>query len=98
MRLRLHPEASAEALKAKLYIREDDPLQADLFAEALQHTFARTRSSPELFPKFSADFRKARVEKFRYAVIYRNQDDGLLVIAVMHLHRKPGYWKNRKTE
>jgi hypothetical protein len=30
-----------------------------------------------------------------YGVIYNIDQDGILVVAVAHLHRRPAYWQNR---
>jgi hypothetical protein len=33
--------------------------------------------------------------RFPYGVIYRASKDRVDVIAIMHLKRRPGYWKSR---
>lgn len=32
---------------------------------------------------------------FPYAVLYSIEDDFILIVAVMHCSREPGYWKTR---
>lgn len=32
---------------------------------------------------------------FPYAILYSIEADYVLIMAVMHCHREPGYWKNR---
>lgn len=39
--------------------------------------------------------RKASLKRFPYAVVYWMDDDTLRIIAIMHLHREPGYWHGR---
>ncbi|MEI6178462.1 MAG: hypothetical protein WCS43_16340 [Verrucomicrobiota bacterium] len=46
MRLRLHPEASFEAIEARIWIGEDDPRQGVVFADALEESFQRIKRSP----------------------------------------------------
>ena len=41
------------------------------------------------------DIRRALVKQFPYGVIYSEEQQEILIIAVMHLHRKPEYWRNR---
>jgi hypothetical protein len=36
------------------------------------------------------------VLRFPYGVIYRLSGDTVEIVAVMHLSRKPGYWKHRQ--
>jgi plasmid stabilization system protein ParE len=42
-----------------------------------------------------ADVRRRLVRKFPYAVLYRITDEGVRVLAIMNLHRRPGYWAGR---
>jgi len=93
LRFRLHPEAEREALSAVEWIKDEDPIQSDLFVAALKNAIGRARSNPEVYPKFSGEFRKVRVGKFTYAVVFRLRRDEIQIVAVMPHHRKPGYWK-----
>ena len=51
------------------------------------------------FPKSSEEIRlgirKRIVRTFRYALLYSIEKDGLLILAVAHHSRRPGYWLNR---
>ena len=96
MKVRLHPEALTESLEAKFYIHEDDPREAELFVTEPQATVARIRGNPETPALFKGEYRKVRVGKFRYAVVYRLRGDEIQVMATMRLHRKPGHWKQRR--
>ena len=40
-------------------------------------------------------FRRARVERFPYIVVYQVRHDETLVVAVAHSTREPGYWTDR---
>ena len=42
--------------------------------------------------------RKARLKRFPYAVVYWLDGGTLRIIAIMHLHREPGYWHGRLEE
>ncbi|MDB6076792.1 MAG: Plasmid stabilization system protein [Akkermansiaceae bacterium] len=54
------------------------------------------RSEPLLCRCFDGEFRKVKLGKFRYALVFRIRDDEIQVLAVMHQSRKPGYWKERQ--
>jgi len=41
------------------------------------------------------ELRRVLVRRFPYALIYVVDRDGCLILAVMHLHRLPGYWRGR---
>ncbi len=93
--LRLHPEADAEGMDAAEWIKADDPLQGALFVEALEDALTEARTRPEIYRIFDGEFRKVRMGKFSYAVVFRVKNNEAQVLAVMHLHRRPGYWKDR---
>ncbi len=95
MRLRLHPEASFEGIEARTWIGENDFLQGEIFADALEASFQRIKSNPLIYRCFDGEFRRIKVGKFSYSVIFRMRGDEIQVIAIMHQHRRPGYWKDR---
>jgi plasmid stabilization system protein ParE len=92
---RLHPAADQEAIKAAEWIKDDNPYQGSLFVEALSDAILQARKQPEIYRCFDGAFRKVRVGKFTYAVVFRMRKKEIQILAVMHLHQKPGYWKNR---
>jgi plasmid stabilization system protein ParE len=95
MRLRLHPEASLEGVEARIWIGEDDARQGMIFADALVATLQKIKKNPLIYRCFDGEFRRIQVAKFSYSVIFRITDCEIQVIAIMHQHRRPGYWKDR---
>jgi len=94
---RLHPEAVAEGIEAARYIKEEDPYEAVLFKSALRESLDWACRRPLIFRCFEEDFRKVKVGKFRYSLVFRIRGDEVQVLAVAHMSRRPGYWKNRAT-
>lgn len=74
--------------------RIDDAL-GTRFVNAVEEAIEQMSLAPERFRRFESDLRKVRVEEFPYAVVYRMEGRELRIIAVMHLHRRPGYWSDR---
>lgn len=72
---RLHPEADAEAIHAAKHIKENDLHEADLFKKAISHSIDWACSQPLIFRCFEKDFRKIRIGKFRYLLIFRIAGD-----------------------
>src|SRR5437667_8711616 len=64
--------------------------------------FEKTLEDIELFPglgsKIEANCRRRRLKKFPYGVVFRVYEGAIYVLAVMHMRRKPGYWKRRLKE
>jgi toxin ParE1/3/4 len=42
------------------------------------------------------DIRRCLTQKFPYGILYTIEPDYILILAVMHCSREPGYWKNRR--
>jgi hypothetical protein len=56
---------------------------------------AEMKAHPKLTRAFQGQVRTIRFKRFPYAVIYWIDADTLHIIAIMHLHREPCYWRNR---
>lgn len=65
------------------------------FAQEIADTIQRILDHPEAWEKLSKNTRRCKTKRFPYGIIYSVQNEGVCFIAVMHLHRKPGYWKGR---
>ena len=67
------------------------------FFDAVGATLALIETNPEIGTTLSADgqTRCALVAGFPYQVIYRLKPTELVIVAVAHLRRRPGYWKYR---
>src|SRR5438105_11891847 len=101
MRPRLLREAERELRKAiRYYQRSRAGLGAE-FYRYVNETMTAIADHPEQFPVYEGmaarrQFRRARVKRFPYVVVFENRADELLVVAVAHASRKPGYWQRRK--
>ena len=94
---RLHPEADREGIEAAARIKSDDPEEAILFKEALSAALDWVCSDLMEIRYFAKDFRKIKVGKFRYSIVFRVRGEEIQILAVAHMSRKPLYWKNRAT-
>jgi plasmid stabilization system protein ParE len=67
------------------------------FVDAVSVTLTLIESSPEIGATISADgqTRRALVDRFPYQLVYRLRPTEIVIVAIAHLKRRPGYWKNR---
>jgi hypothetical protein len=65
------------------------------FVIEFEDTLDRITKLPTAWEKLSKNVRCCRLNRFPYGVLYTVRNDEILVVAVMHLHRKPGYWEGR---
>ena len=95
MRYEFHPEALAEYEAAALYYAERDPAVAQRFVAAVEDAIDRILDSPTRWRVLDEDVRRCLTRVFPYGVLYTIEPEFVLIVAVMHCSREPGYWKRR---
>lgn len=95
MNFRLHPEAERELREAVGYYEDIEPgLGYDLSIE-IYSAIQRALAYPRAWPVLDGEIRRVLVRRFPYGVLYSEEEGMLVIVAVMSLHREPGYWKGR---
>ena len=95
MRYAFHPEAEAEFVQAIEYYEECEANLGYDFAVEVYSTIERIMAYPKAWPIIEEDIRRSLVRRFPYGILYAEEDEELFIVAVMHLHRDPDYWKHR---
>ena len=95
MRVKLRPDARAELRAARNWYHERSPLSAIAFAQTVDKTISRIRESPDTFPLSEHGTRKFVIERFPFNIFYRTGETEIVIVAVAHQKRRPGYWPNR---
>lgn len=95
MRAIFHREAHEEMIEsARFYEGRSRGLGFD-FLEAVEETTRRIEQFPEAGSICKANIRKRLVPGFPFQILYEIQPDRIFIAAVMHQHRRPGYWRKR---
>jgi len=97
MKYSFHPEAQAEFLQAIEYYNERESGLGYDFAIEVHSAIERVVAYPETWPFAYSDIRRCLVRRFPYGILYHyiKNTKEILIVAVMHLHRSPEYWKTR---
>lgn len=90
-----HPEADAEYTAAATYYSRLDSELGVRFFDEIERLIREIRQQPERFHRFEPPARRHRSKVFPYAVVYLDQPERVWIIAVLHGHRRPGYWRER---
>jgi hypothetical protein len=74
-----------------------------LLEAAVSHVLRRIRRLPRSAPRWprlrsTFEVRKAVVKRHPYLVVYAILPEQIVVLAVAHTSRKPGYWRERLVE
>ncbi|MBN2332158.1 MAG: type II toxin-antitoxin system RelE/ParE family toxin [Deltaproteobacteria bacterium] len=96
MSFTFHPEAEDELNNAIDYYEDIEPGLSYDFAFEVYSAIKRSVEFPKAWAILEGDVRRSLVRRFPYGVLYSEEKDGLYVVAIMNLHRKPGYWKSRR--
>lgn len=89
------PDARAEFLAAVEYYEECQAGLGRHFRLAVESELENICEMPFRFRVLHAPFRRCLVPKLPYSVIFSVEPKFILVIAVVHAKRKPGYWHDR---
>jgi plasmid stabilization system protein ParE len=97
MQILFHPDAQGELNRAISHYEGSEPGLGYQFAIEISAAVERINANPCLWPVLNDQVRRCLVHRFPYGVIYSvdEQRSRVLILAVMHLHRQPGYWSER---
>jgi toxin ParE1/3/4 len=97
-RARFLAPARREFLAQVAYYQNEVPGLGARFVAAVEDATARALAFPLTGSVASKDVRRVFVYDFPFAIVYRPQPDGILVVAVAHHSRRPEYWHDRVHE
>ena len=69
-------------------------LGRDLIRE-IQELAEHTAANPYIESEIRPDLRRRALRRFPFYALYTVEENGVLVVAVAHHRRTPGYWRNR---
>lgn len=96
MAIEFVPEASTELIEAAAHYEAELEGLGDTFVEETERVTQALEDHPALGHALSGPFRNFPLERFPYSVVYVPEPNRILVVAVAHQRRRPGYWKGRK--
>lgn len=95
MRVEFLDPAKKELAEAIAYYNQESEGLGYRFAVEVRKTLSRIVQYPHAWSPISKHTRRCRTSGFPYGVIYQARKDVILIVAVMHLHRRPNSWKSR---
>jgi len=95
MKFKFHPEAEIELNQAIDYYEETKKHLGLEFASEVYATVHRIIEFPQAWQSMTSTTRRCLTNRFPFGVIYYIKDDVLIIVAVMHLKKKPNYWGTR---
>lgn len=68
------------------------------FINAFDECIRRILEFPETWRKLDEHHHRCLMHRFPFGVIYRMDEDRVVAVSIMHLHRRPGSWRSEKAE
>lgn len=95
MKFTFHPQARIELEQSvEFYESQQSRIGLEFLGEVYS-TIQRITEFPNAYPTLSKNTRRCLTNKFPFAVIYQVKINEIFIVAITHLARKPGYWKER---
>jgi plasmid stabilization system protein ParE len=95
MNLEMHPEARLEFRESIEYYEDCREGLGIEFSREVYASINRVAGAPLLWSRLTDNSRRFLTKRFPYSVIYQVLNGDILIVAVAHQSRKPGYWKKR---
>ena len=92
MKYGFHPDARLEYREAAVFYEARQPGLGAAFTREIETAIDRILAAPDLFRFVEQDLRRCFARTFPYAVLYTVEGDFILIVALAHGSRKPGYW------
>jgi toxin ParE1/3/4 len=93
--LEIHPAALAELGSAVGWYLKRNQTAAVKFSDEVDRAMDLIIESPTRWPIGEHGTRRVVLRRFPFAIIYREKQSAVQVLAIAHGHRQPNYWKER---
>ena len=93
--VRFTEAARAELIDAQDWHEAEAPGLGRRFRAEIDSVVRRMADNPRQFPTVFKTLRRARANKFPYALFFLVEPDALLVVACFHSSRDPRHWQKR---
>ena len=92
------PEAESEISEAAGWYEDRLAGLGLEFLAAADRAFSLIADNPERFPvwKQGRPFRRCLFKRFPYVIFLEIEEDRIVIWAVAHVRRQPGYWVSRR--
>ena len=88
-------EALQEAEATARWYVERSVTAAAAFCSEMDAAESAIVRLPDAWPPFDHGTRRYLLQRFPFSVVYRVEARRILIVAVAHARRRPGYWKSR---
>ena len=92
----IHDDADIEVEEAALWYEEQRPGLGLEYVAAVGRVLLDIGDNPDLYSVWKQPWRRALLQRLPYVVFFEIEVDRVVVWAVAHAKRRPGYWMARR--
>ena len=90
-----HRLAERELNEAALYYESESPGLGVIFLDEIERFIEDIAKNPSGGIKLRGPVRRRILRRFPYGILYSARAEGIRILAIMHLKRRPMYWVGR---
>lgn len=90
------PEAQRDIREAALWYERREIHLGLRFVREVRSSIRFIEQNPLRFPIVEQDIRRALLKSFPYSIYFLKNTEDVAIIAVLHQHRRPGTWRERR--
>lgn len=94
-RLQILSEAAVDIKEITLWYKKIAPALGKRFLNELYEGFDKIITNPKVWFNIAIHVRRFTLSHFPYMIMFKVQDDVIIVFAVIHTRRNPEKWKKR---
>jgi plasmid stabilization system protein ParE len=95
MRYEFHPDALEDLKQAAQYYAARERSLDLRFIDSVEEAIQRILEAPTRWRIIEGDIRRCLTHVFPHGILYTVEQDFVLILAIMHCSREPGYWRKR---
>ena len=96
MKVRFLEPARDELLRSVEFYEDKALGLGEAFIEEVERIVTKISETPALGVPYVDPTRRFPLDRFPYSIVYIVESDSILVIAIAHQRRRPGYWAGRR--
>ena len=91
------PEAEEEMMEAAVFYQEKAEGLGERFLDDVERATQLLSEQPLIGQQLDNHLRQLLMHRFPFSLIYSSEQSEILILAVAHQRRRPGYWQERLT-
>ena len=95
-RYRYLPSSREELNEAAAFYEASVPGLGEAFLDDVERAIETVRESPGIGASMGRGFRKSILRRFPFTIVYARRDEEIVIVAIAHQRRRPGYWRGRQ--